>query len=84
MDTKSNTTNKTPDHAGNSAGQLKITGNWETQAKQLKEKFPQLTDADLKFVTGKENELVSRIGLRLHKKDDEVIHILKKGQSSKV
>ena len=26
-----------------------ITGNWETQAKELKSKFSQLTDADLKI-----------------------------------
>lgn len=57
-----------------------IKGNWADQAKQLKEKFSQLTDADLKFETGKENELLSRVESRLNKKREEVINIIKKGQ----
>jgi hypothetical protein len=32
---------------------FKITGNWATQSKELKSKFSQLTDADLKFETGR-------------------------------
>jgi hypothetical protein len=35
---------------------FKVTGNWSEQSKHLKEKFSQLTDADLKFVEGKEEE----------------------------
>ncbi|MGQ3015115.1 MAG: hypothetical protein ACT6QS_15495 [Flavobacteriales bacterium] len=62
---------------------FKITGDWSAQAKQLKEKFGQLTDADLKFETGKENELIGRMETRLHKKRDEVINIIKKGQPEK-
>lgn len=62
---------------------FKITGNWDTQSKQLKQKFSQLTDSDLKFETGKENELFTRVGTRLNKKREEVINIIKKGQSEK-
>ncbi len=36
--------------------------------KKLKAKYSSLTDADLKFVAGKENELLNRIGVRLNKK----------------
>lgn len=57
---------------------FKISGNWDKQTKVLKEKFPSLTDSDLKFESGKEDELVSRVGARLNKKNDEVINILKK------
>jgi len=39
-----------------------------------------LTDADLKFEAGKENELLERIGKRLNKKREELINIIKKGQ----
>jgi len=60
---------------------FRITGNWDNQSKQLKGKFSQLTDADLKFETGKENELLSRVETRLNKKRDEVINIIKKIQS---
>lgn len=63
---------------------FKITGNWDVQSKQLKEKFSQLTDADLKFETGKENELLSRVETRLNKKRDEVINIIKKTQTESV
>jgi uncharacterized protein YjbJ (UPF0337 family) len=62
---------------------FKITGNWETQAKALKVKFSKLTDADLKFEDGKEDELLKRVETRLGKKRDEVIHIIKNGQSAK-
>ena len=56
---------------------FKITGNWEAQSKQLKSKYPQLTDADLKFEVGKESELLSRLQSRLGKNRHEVIAILK-------
>lgn len=40
-----------------SAETFKITGNWDAQSKELKQKFSQLTDADLKVEAGKENEI---------------------------
>lgn len=63
---------------------FKITGNWEKQSKQLKEKYSQLTDADLKFEPGKENELLTRVESRLNKKRDEVINIINKTLPEKV
>lgn len=69
-----NKENKTPEA-------FKITGNWEAQSKNLKTKFSQLTDADLKFETGKEHDLLNRVETRLNKKRDEVINIIKKGQT---
>lgn len=63
---------------------FKITGDWSTQAKQLKEKFSQLTDADLKFEVGKENELLGRVETRLNKKREEVINIINKIHPEKV
>jgi uncharacterized protein YjbJ (UPF0337 family) len=62
---------------------FKITGNWNAQSKILQEKFPQLTDADLKFETGKEEQILGRIEARIHKKREEVINIIKKGQPEK-
>jgi hypothetical protein len=50
----------------------------------LKKKYPQLTDADLKFVVGKENDLLARVESRLKKNRQEVIDIIKKGQLLKV
>lgn len=66
------------------ADSFKITGNWSTQSKELKSKFTQLTDADLKFETGKENDLLKRVETRLNKNREEVINIIKKGQPKTV
>lgn len=61
---------------------FKMSGNWRNQCQLLQDKFAQLTDADLNYVEGKEEELLDRIEARIHKKRDEVINILKKGQSA--
>ncbi|RZT00064.1 hypothetical protein [Aquimarina brevivitae] len=63
---------------------FKITGNWANQSKELKSKFSQLTDEDLKFEAGKENELLKRVENRLKKGREEVINIIKKGQPKAV
>lgn len=57
---------------------FKISGDWTKQSEQLKDKFSQLTDADLKFEPGKENELLQRVETRLNKKREEVINIINK------
>jgi hypothetical protein len=62
---------------------FKVTGDWAVQAKTLQGKFSQLTDADVKFETGKEIELLTRIETRLNKKREEVINIIRKGQPEK-
>ena len=59
--------------------EFKITENWAEQAKSLKTKFPKLTDADLKFETGKEDLLISRLVTALNKKKEDVINLIKKG-----
>jgi len=58
---------------------FKIT-NWDASSKKLKEQFSQLTDADLKFEAGKENELLNRIETRINKKRSEVIDMINKHQ----
>jgi hypothetical protein len=62
---------------------FKITGDWKIQSTLLQEKFAQLTDADLKFEQGKEEDLLGRIGTKLKKKRGEVINIIRKGQPDK-
>lgn len=57
---------------------FKITGDWKKHSNILKDKYPSLTDVDLKFEAGKESELVSRVSTKLNKKEEEVINILKK------
>jgi len=67
MDSTQNTT----------GGTFRITGDWNVQSKKLKEKYSQLTDDDLKYEAGKENELLNRVQTRLNKKREEVITILR-------
>ena len=66
------------------SGNFKITGNFNSVSKKLKEKYPQLTEADLKFETGKENEMIARLEKRLNKNHEEVVAILNKMQLEKV
>lgn len=44
-----------------SALEDKIKGNWNQLKGEFKQKFSQLTDNDLTYVEGKENELLGRI-----------------------
>ena len=71
------------DTTENKNTEFKITGDWAAQSKNLKEKYSQLTDSDLKFEAGKENDLIGRLETKLNKKRDEVINIIKKGQPQK-
>ena len=40
---------------------LLLKGNWNIAKGKLKQKFAQLTDDDLQYVDGKEEELIGRI-----------------------
>lgn len=67
----------------NSQVDFKIIGNWENSAKQLKKRHSNLSLEDLKFETGKESDLLSRIGSRLGKNKTEVISIINEIQTIK-
>jgi uncharacterized protein YjbJ (UPF0337 family) len=43
---------------------LEMKGNWNIAKGKLKQKFAELTDDDLQFVEGKEDELIGRIQKR--------------------
>jgi len=51
---------------------LQIKGNWNEIKGKLKQKYGQLTDNDLTFAEGKEEELLGRLQQRLGKKKDEI------------
>jgi len=59
---------------------IKITGDWKTQSEKLKNEFSKLTDSDLKYEPGKENELITNLEIRLNKDRKEVIELIKGGQ----
>jgi uncharacterized protein YjbJ (UPF0337 family) len=44
---------------------LQIKGSWNELKGKLKQKYAQLTDDDLKYVEGKDDELVGKVHKRL-------------------
>jgi len=51
---------------------LRIKGNWNEKKGKLKREYGQLTDDDLAYSEGKEDELVGRLQKKLGKSKDEV------------
>ena len=51
---------------------LKIKGNWNEVKGKLKQKYADLTDDDLMFAEGKEEELFGRLQKRLGKSKEEI------------
>jgi len=51
---------------------LTIEGNWNKVKGKLKQKYSDLTDDDLTFQEGKEDELYGRLQSKLGKTKDEV------------
>jgi len=62
------------------ADTFEISGNWTVQAKYLKVKYKDLSDSDLKFEIGKEQDLLLGIERILKKDHDEVINIIRDGR----
>ena len=54
------------------ATKLNLKGKWNEIAGQLKQKYGQLTDDDLLFVEGKEDELLSRLQKKLGKTKEDI------------
>jgi uncharacterized protein YjbJ (UPF0337 family) len=59
-----------------SSSKLKIKGNWNEVKGKLKQKYADLTDDDLLYVEGKEEELYGRLQKKLGKSREEVEKIL--------
>jgi uncharacterized protein YjbJ (UPF0337 family) len=53
-------------------------GNWKEVAGKLKQKYAQLTDDDLLFIEGKEEELLGRLQKKLGKTKEKVREIIEK------
>jgi uncharacterized protein YjbJ (UPF0337 family) len=51
---------------------LQLKGNWNEVKGKLKQKYGQLTDDDLAFAEGKEDELLGRLQKRLGRTKDEL------------
>jgi len=57
---------------------LSLKGNWNVIKGKLKQSYGQLTDNDLTFAEGKEDELVGRIQKRIGGTMADVRHLLEK------
>jgi uncharacterized protein YjbJ (UPF0337 family) len=57
---------------------LGIKGNWNEVAGKLKQKFAVLTDDDLLFKEGKEEELLGRLQKKLGKTKEELRDVIAK------
>lgn len=57
---------------------LEIKGNWNEIKGKLKQKYGDLTDDDLMFAEGKEDELYGRLQKRLGKTKKEIRNEIKK------
>lgn len=55
---------------------LKLKGNWNEIKGKLKQQFTTLTDIDLTYAEGKEDELIGRIQQKLGKTKDQVVEII--------
>ena len=51
---------------------LELKGNWNEIKGKLKQKYGDLTDNDLHFVEGKEDELLGRLQQRLGRDKEEL------------
>ena len=53
-----------------------VIGYWDKKKEKLKEKFPFITDEDLRFRDGKEKEMIEMLGNKLGKSKLELINII--------
>jgi uncharacterized protein YjbJ (UPF0337 family) len=56
---------------------LELKGDWNIVKGKLKQKYAQLTDDDLKYAKGQEEELLGRIQKRTGKTRTEVERVVK-------
>lgn len=56
---------------------LKIKGNWNELKGKLKQNYGELTEDDLTYVEGKEDELLGKLQKKLSKSREEIASELK-------
>ena len=57
---------------------LRFKGNWNEVKGKLKQKYGELTDDDLQYTEGNEEQLIGRIQKKLGKSKDEVRRLINK------
>lgn len=57
---------------------LRFKGSWNEVKGKLKQKYGKLTDDDLEYTEGKEDQLIGRLQKKLGKSKDEVREMINK------
>jgi uncharacterized protein YjbJ (UPF0337 family) len=68
--------------SGNPMNKLETKGNWNITKGKLKQKWAKLTDDDLQFAEGKQDELLGRIQKRTGESREAVEKAVKEATSS--
>ncbi|PBQ30855.1 general stress protein CsbD [Sphingobacteriaceae bacterium] len=55
------------------SNELKLKGNWNELKGKIKQKYANLTEDDLKYEEGKDDELLGRLQQKIGKTKEEVI-----------
>ena len=55
---------------------IKTKGDWNVLKGKLKQQFGNLTDIDLLYIKGKEEELIGRIQQRIGKTEQEILDLI--------
>ena len=53
-----------------------VIGYWDKKKEKLKERFPVITDEDLRYREGKEKEMIEMLGNKLGKSKQELLNII--------
>jgi hypothetical protein len=53
-----------------------VTGYWDHKKELLRQKYPFLTEEDLRFSEGKEKEMIEMIGNKIGKSKQELLYII--------
>jgi len=55
-----------------------VIGFWDEKKELLKQKYPIITDEDLRYNEGKEQEMIEMLGYKLGKSKEELVIIITK------
>ena len=53
-----------------------VIGYWDKKKEKLKQRFPLITDEDLRYREGKEKEMIEMLGYKLGKSKQELLNII--------
>jgi hypothetical protein len=55
---------------------INVIGYWDKKKEKLKQRFPLITDEDLRYREGKEKEMIEMLGYKLGKSKQELLTII--------